>query len=230
MEPHEKPEFARSLLGVGEVYGQKFSPQRQALYWEVLKSYPLADVVEGIARHLADPDVGQFLPKPADIVRQIAGSTDTQAMQAWTKVAAAVARVGSYQTVVFDDWRIHAVIRDMGGWVRMCEMRAEDDPREGGAKADMPFIAREFEKRYRGMKGERAYPAKLIGRSEAENVSRGFEKFVEPPRLIGDQRLAQLTYKRGDNEQARLQIGTLGAKPVAELVQLTAPAKPSDAV
>lgn len=199
MEPTDRKAFATAMVAVGELYGQKLSAERGALYWEVLKGYPLAEVQAAMHRHMADPDSGQFMPKPADIIRHIAGSTDTQAMRAWTKAEKAMRTIGSYQTVVFDDWRIHAVVRDMGGWIALCGMTEDEKP----------FKAREFEKRYRGYRHEdgEEYPRALIGRAEAHNGQKGFH--VDPPLLLGDQDRARLTYEGGGDAAKPLQVGAL---------------------
>lgn len=199
MESTDRQAFARALLAVGEIYGKKLSAQQADLYWQVLKQYPIEDIEAGVHRHIADPDGGQFMPKPADIIRQIGGSGDTAAMLAWSKVEKSTRIVGSYNTVVFDDWKIHAVIRDMGGWIKLCETNMDD----------LPFRAREFEKRYRGYRVESAYPPKLLGRTETQNQAAGYIKYVEPAVLIGDQRRAQLTHDKGDPSAGILQIGTM---------------------
>jgi hypothetical protein len=53
--------------------------------------------------------------KPSDVVRYLEGSTSCQALQAWSKVMQAVKTIDQYDSVVFDDSLIHAVIHDMGG-------------------------------------------------------------------------------------------------------------------
>lgn len=201
MKPSDKPAFLRALVGAAEIHAKKLSPEQIALYWSLLEQHQVEVVVAAIERHMADPDVGMFMPKPADIIRQIAGTSDSRAMLAWSKVERAVRCVGSYQTVAFDDWRIHAVVRDMGGWIRLCET-SEDDK---------PFRAREFEKRYRGYRDHDSvgYPRALLGRAEAANIRSGHR--VDPPVLIGDQRQAALVYSRGADSEAAVQIGTLVA-------------------
>lgn len=195
----EAKAFAEALQDSAAIYGRaKLTASAIELYWRVLERYPLTDVLEGLSRHLADPDAGQFMPKPADVIRNIDGSNDSQAMRAWTKAHKAAGRVGNYQTVVFDDWRIMAVIGDMGGWIAFCAI-TEDEA---------PFKAREFEKRYRGYRDQRTdFPNKLIGRAEAHNSGEGHE--VDPPVLIGDQDRARLVFERGSGEAKRLEIGTL---------------------
>ena len=51
----------------------------------------------------------------ADILRMMQGTSLDSALSAWAKVDKAVRRVGTYETIVFDDEIIHRVIHDMSG-------------------------------------------------------------------------------------------------------------------
>ncbi len=191
--------FAEALQASANVYGRdKLTVGTIELYWRVLERYPIGDVLTALSRHLADPDVGQYMPKPADVVRQIDGSTDTQAMQAWARVMRATRNPGTYATVVFDDWRIHAALSDMGGWVKAGEWAVDE----------LPYRSAEFEKRYRGyLRMDRApYPARLVGRAERD-LPASYEP--DPPVLIGDARLAEMTFE-GGTAPAGLITRTLG--------------------
>ena len=70
--------------------------------------------------HATDPDKGQFAPKVADIIRQLAGTKTDRSLMAWGRVHDAMGRVGAYQDVDFGDSATHAAILDMGGWPKMC--------------------------------------------------------------------------------------------------------------
>ena len=96
---------------------------------------------------------------------------------AWAKVDRAVRQVGTWQSVVFDDALIHRVLHDMGGWLAL-ERKTEDD---------WPFVAKEFQNRYRGYRGrsERPdYPPVLVGATQAHNSRVGGG--APAPVLIGD--------------------------------------------
>jgi hypothetical protein len=110
-----------------------------ALTFRSLEAYPLPEVLHALSQHMLDPDRGQYIPKPADIVRQIDMSTETRAALAWDRVRTAAIRVGQYTNVVFDDQAIHAVVDGMGGWARICEMET----------AQVPQYERQFVQRYR---------------------------------------------------------------------------------
>lgn len=169
--------FYALVSDVYAFYRQDCSSFALNVWWEAMKPFDPAAVGRALSAHAVNPDSGQFLPKPADIVRVLQGGTADQAMAAWSKVDAAIRSVGTYRDVVFDDALIHAVLRDMGGWLQLGE-KSEDE---------WPFIAKEFAVRYRGFVMRRetpAYPPVLIGIAGATN--RKDKQDVEPPVLLGD--------------------------------------------
>lgn len=188
----DRKEFAGLMNAVMSFYGKDISPVSLELWWEALRSFALDDIRRALNTHVTNPDAGQFPPKPADIIRYLQGSTGTQGLQAWSKVEKAIRHVGPYQTVVFDDPSIHAVINDMGGWIKVCE--GNDD--------ELPFKAREFERRYQGyaLNPPREYPKALIGMAEAENRRGGFK--LPSPVLIGNEGKALACYKNGNRVAA----------------------------
>jgi Domain of unknown function (DUF6475) len=194
--------FVDVLQVVGEQYGKKLSEGVIALYWQGLQDYELNAVKDALGKHLRNPDTGMFMPKIADIIRMLQGSTQDAALIAWSKIDRAVRHVGVYETVVFDDALIHAVLASMGGWLWLC----------GQDNEAWPHIARNFEVAYRGFKarGETpAYPPTLIGISEAHNGKAGFA--IKPPTLIGDVAKARMTMEGGSN------------KPVIAITAMSAP-------
>lgn len=177
MVDDDKKEFAQFMTGMFSVYGKEVSPMILRIWFEALKVYDLKSVKDAMARHLLNPDNGQFLPKPADVVKLIGGTTTDSALQAWALVDTSVRSVGTYQSVKFADPLIHKVIQDMGGWVRMGE-KTEDE---------WPFIAKEFQTRYRGLKTLGApveAPEVLTGLTAQQHALAGFTEEVKPV-LIG---------------------------------------------
>lgn len=187
MLTNDVPKFTILMAGMGELYGKTISSQLIDIYWQVLRKYELIDIQNAFQAHVQNPDCGQFFPKPADIVRFIEGNGESKALIAWAKVERAVIQVGRYQSVAFDDPLIHAVIEDMGGWVKLCAMKNDQ----------MPFIANEFQKRYMGYvnKNPVRHPKYLWGILECDNTKNGFE--VEPPVLIGNAEKAKEVLKSG---------------------------------
>ncbi|TDR82187.1 DUF6475 domain-containing protein [Paludibacterium purpuratum] len=170
-------QFDKILEGVTELYGKRLAPFAIEIYWRALQHLDIAVFREAMQRHVTSPDNGQFMPKPADIIRMTQGSSQDKALQAWHKVDKAVRTVGVHRSVAFDDPLIHRAIAEMGGWI-MLGNKTEDE---------WPFVAREFEQRYRAFASRQErpdYPPVLVGISEANNNRKGHDS--EPPALIGD--------------------------------------------
>lgn len=193
MQRSDAAGFKSLLEAVYALYRVDLSEAVLGIWWQAMSGFDLAAVKDALTRHAMNPDSGQFLPKPADVVKLIAGSTLDSALLAWAKVDRAVRSVGTYASVVFDDPIIHVVVTDMGGWLALGQV-TEDD---------WPFRAKEFAERYRGYRLRSAlppYPRSLAGRVETDNGSRGLS--YPPPKVIGDPDRALLVYRRGAEDAA----------------------------
>lgn len=180
--------FEDLLSGVGEIYGKTLSEFALTLWWGALKDYDLTAIRNALSRYVVNPDNGQFMPKPADVVRMIGGTSTDSAMIAWTKVDKAVRQVGTWQDVVFDDPLIHRIIGEMGGWIEFGK-KTEDE---------WPFVAKEFETRYRGYASRGItpeYKGVLTGIANANNSRHGFN--CGKPVLIGDPEKARRVIQMG---------------------------------
>lgn len=191
MTDADKPQFFNLIAGVYAFYRQDISDFAGSVWWEAMKPFDLAAVADALNRHCVNPDTGQFMPKPADVVKMLSGSSQDSAMVAWAKVDKSIRQVGTYASVVFDDPIIHRVLHDMGGWVAL------------GTKSerDWPFVAKEFENRYRGYRIRNEtpeYPKSLIGIAEAQNVQNGHKS--DPPVLVGDARRAKQVLSGGTDK------------------------------
>lgn len=180
-------QFAARLNALGDMYGKPQSEWALTLWWGALSMYDLAAISDALTRHVRNPDSGQFMPRPADVVKMIGGTTIDAALQAWSKVDRAVRCVGPHRDVVFDDPLIHRVLLDMGGWTGLA-MKTE---------REWPFVAKEFENRYRGYaRGPLPeYPPVLEGISNAQNGSA--RQALQPPVLIGLAPAAVEVMRRG---------------------------------
>jgi hypothetical protein len=200
MNKSEKEKLLALVADVCAFYRQDFSAFVGRVWLEAMKPYEFAAVADAMNRHCINPDTGQWMPKPADIVKMLGGSTLDTALLAWSKVDKAVRTVGTYQTVVFDDPLIHRVLQDMGGWVPL------------GTKTDdeWPFVAKEFQNRYRGyaMRSERPeYLPAMIGIAQAQNSRQGLPS--QPPVAIGNAAKCLAVYRGGDAKVA------IGISPLA---------------
>jgi len=210
MEKLDIKSFMKLLANIGELYGKPISAALAELYWLSLKSYEFEDVRKALTAHIHNPDCGQFFPKPADIIRFIEGSGETKALFAWAIVEKAMHQVGSYQTVIFDDPLIHAVLEDMGGWIKLCSTTLDA----------LPFRANEFQKRYMGflIKKPERHPKYLVGITETDNAKNGFE--VKPPLLVGNPKKAQQVMLTGGGRPLAIQTFT---EVIAEVMRQLPP-------
>ncbi len=191
-------EFSRLLNTLSEYFRKPMSPGVMGIYWQGLRDLELTELRAALNAHVQNPDVGQFMPTIADIRRMVGGTTQDSALVAWSKVDRAVRVVGTYADVIFDDPIIHRVIRDMGGWIAI----------GGKSEDEWPFVAKEFETRYRGfrMRGEvPPYEPVMIGIAGAQNRRLGMP--VQQPRLIGDQSACQRV-QIGGTDRPLLEIAT----------------------
>lgn len=174
--------FTNMLSAIGDMKRQPQSQWAFGVWWKALEHYDFNAVDDALIRHVQNPDNGQFMPTPADIIKLIDGSSVDAALVAWAKVDRAVRTVGTGPDVAFDDVTIHRVLHDMGGWTKL----GDKDEKE------WPFVAKEFATRYRGCRtrGELGeYPPILSGTYNMHNVSIGGHA-MQPVQLIGDARKA----------------------------------------
>jgi len=162
MQPSEKPKFLAVLAGVHDFYGKEFTPFSADVWWRCCSGADMEQVSRAFSDHLSDAERGQWMPKPADLVRQLQGTQGDRSRRAWGKVLEAAQRVGAYQSVAFDEPAIHAAVEDVGGWVALC--RTEED--------ELPHLERRFCAAYRayiapGMLAQ--WPPVLMGETALTN-------------------------------------------------------------
>lgn len=179
--------FGHLMRALCELYDKPFSLEKVEIYYNALTRYPLEDVQRAFNAHAADPERGMFMPKPADVVRHLEGTGTARAQAAWTRVYDALRHVGPWQSVVFDDPRIHAVLSDMGGWIALGQLQEKE----------APFRAREFETRYRAYleRPPREYPRQLLGHTAHAALMAGHP--APAPVLVGDPDAARQVYLAG---------------------------------
>lgn len=177
MNHSDYEKFREGIAGVYGFYDKDISDFAFDLWWNALNRYDLKAIIQAFNRHVVNPEAGKWLPKPADIVKMLEGSTLDSAMAAWTVVDKTLREKGAYIDVVFDDPIIHRVIHDMGGWVKFGE-KNEDE---------WPFVAKEFQTRYQSFKSRNEipdHPGVLVGIANAHNRREGHE--LEPYLMIGN--------------------------------------------
>ncbi len=137
MTDREKPEFMKLLISTADLYRQEWSSDVVEIWWNTLKSLGLVQVTRAFSGHIQDPVKGEWMPKPANIIAKIKGSPERSALLAWAEVEEAVSGVGRYETVQFSDPVTNAVVRNLGGWIWLCDQNLDE-----------PWTQKEFERRY----------------------------------------------------------------------------------
>lgn len=168
--------FGMALSACAELYGRTVSEGAMSLWWQALERFDIEAVEQAFRQAVESPDSGQFMPKPADLIRRLEGTSADRRLIAWGKVLDAMQRVGAYRSVVFDDGAIHAAISDMGGWPAIC--RGEVD--------ELPFTQKRFCDLHRAysLRPDIAYPPQLLGDHALTNRLNGHA--AEAPALVGD--------------------------------------------
>lgn len=183
----DKRLFAQTLTGIAEIYGQTVTKAGMQIWWLALERFSDEQVQQALAAHATDAERGQWMPKPADIVRRIEGTPQDAALAAWAKVDHATRRIGTGPSWVFDDPKIHRALQGMGGLSALGRASEEE----------WPHLCREFCKRYSSPMNDGVYPAKLPGwHSDGKPV------------FIGNRDQCLLTMQNGGGEPVALsQIG-----------------------
>jgi hypothetical protein len=187
MKDQDKSRFSKLITDVLAFYKQDVSPFAISVWWQACEPFDFEQVSKALSSHAVDPERGQFAPKPADVVKALAGTRTDRARLAWSKAFDAMQRVGAYQSVAFDDAVIHAVIEDLGGWTKVCRSDLNE----------LSYLEHRFCEAYRAYSGrpDMVYPAKLIGEYEAQNRQEG--RKVAPPMLIGNPQKARDVLRLG---------------------------------
>jgi len=171
--------FSNAFVVLCEIFDKRVSETLTKVYFKALQKFSISEVEKAISSAITSC---KFMPKPVELIELMGGGIEDVARVQATKVFEAVARVGGYESVCFDDPITMAVIeKGYGGWNRLCN-EALDDNR----KWDLI----EFEKLYKSYHAQdiKKY-GHLPGRHEISNNAHGHLDMPKP-RLIGDQKKA----------------------------------------
>ena len=89
MKTGDMERFSLVLGACAELYGRTISEGAMSLWWSILERFDIGQIEQAFRRAVEDPDVGQYMPKPADIIRQINGNPSELALIAWGRVISA---------------------------------------------------------------------------------------------------------------------------------------------
>jgi len=169
MKNEDKRAFFDLMMAAGEVYGREVTQPMAAIYFSALANVSIEQVQEAMMAHMQNPDSGQFFPKPADLIKQMTGTTKQQdaaiedkAAIAWACIDRDIRRIGSYGTLKLEDKQALATVKAMGGWQSICQTET----------SKMEWKRKEFIRMYETF--ERmpldALPSSLPGRIEMSEV------------------------------------------------------------
>ena len=196
MEDLDKKRFAELMGGLAQTFATDISTRDLENYWQLLRGYPLSQIEPALIGYCVSPEGHKFMPKPGEIVGALQGKQNEQSLLAWVKVTKGIRQVGASKTVIFDDPLIHAVIADLGGWIRLCRL----------TERELNFQQREFERLYACylQRPLRRYPRQLTGIADTANAASGYEERQKPV-LLGDPTQAAFVYQKGTDSQLPFQ-------------------------
>lgn len=189
MHATDKPALVQIVTDVLAYYRQPVSEFTLSVWWQACQPFTLEQVRHGLTAHAVDAERGQFAPKVADLIRILQGTYTDRAQLAWGKALEAMAAVGAYTDVIFDDPAIHAAIEDLGGWPKVCRTETKE----------LSYLQHRFcesHKAYTG-RGKFDYPRRLMGdRSpDFEYEKKGLP--LPKPAFVGNPERARLVYEGG---------------------------------
>lgn len=134
-------------------------------YMMGMEDIPVSCIRTAVSRAIREQ---KFMPSVAEL-RRLAGEMDSEAraITAWACVRDQIAKVGGYRSITFTDAAINATIRQLGGWVHLCEQTTDTLDKT---------ISHQFRKSYQalvqyGVSEELAAP--LFGICDQQNGHRG---------------------------------------------------------
>lgn len=115
----DRERLLQTLAATYAYYERELTEFAVGLWLEDLDSHPIDEVCAAFVRHRRDPQRGQWLPKSADILRQLQGDSAERAVTAWTHLLAEIRRVGAYGRPEIDETTREA-LATVGGWGAVC--------------------------------------------------------------------------------------------------------------
>ena len=167
-------ELTKLLFMTADYYKETLSEGDINLWLRDLSPFSFDDILSAFGKWRQSSD---RMPKISNIVEIIRGSEEDLALAALIKVESAMSRYGSYATVVFDDPIIHAVIPELGGWVRTCRL----------SENEFTWWKKDFRERYQHHLRYGTLtnlPPKLLGIFDEKNLL--FGEKPQKPKVVGN--------------------------------------------
>ena len=165
MEASDAKQFTELMTALAATFGRNAGEALLLGYRMGLEDLPIKSIKTAIGKAMREKE---YMPTVAEL-RCLAGvmTLTARAALAWEAFGNAVQRVGYYGSPDFDDKVINAVAWNLGGWMRCCDLPAEDFDK---------WLRKDFEKIYvqffnAGIGDEQAMH--LVGYHEKMNLSSG---------------------------------------------------------
>lgn len=144
----QKSYLLSCLLKLAAAANVQITKATQAVYLEQLSQLTRYQIENAVQRTIMEWDKPNMMPPISFILARGAQSAgldeETLAVQGWSGVQAEIRRVGVYrgqyncEPHIFDAATEHAV-RQVGGYIRLCNLTADND-----GKDPTPFVRRDF--------------------------------------------------------------------------------------
>ena len=164
----DRPQFAQAITALASSFRSETDEALLEGYWWALDDLELVAVQRAIRAAMRQC---KFMPAAVEL-RELAGgmSPASRAIVAWEKFAGAVSRHGAYETITFDDHAINATIRNLGGWIKVCDLPGDEFDK---------WLRKDFERVYQaylqtGTSAEAGAP--LLGIFDQENGRQGYDQ------------------------------------------------------
>ena len=176
MNDGDEMRVAELIALLAEGFRQSVTEATLLAYWMALQDLPFKSVKTAVTKAIREC---KFMPTAAEL-RSMSGelSLAQRAATAFEAVSRATKSIGPYKSVNFDDPICNAVIRNLGGWQRLCEVESEEEFEK--------WIRKDFERVYiliaqqDRVAPERCQP--LLGYFDTQNSGNGYG--VRPPELV----------------------------------------------
>ena len=188
MKPEDRERFCVAMGTMAEVFQKKPSQSLAEIYFDVLKDMDIDTFEKACARLFNTRTITGTFPLVAEIREAAGGGKHALVLriqQAWDKFIYALRRHGYYDSVIFDDPIIHAILRSWGGWLEWSGNRDMDDKEE-----DLKWVRKDFEKLYAALANRENHepPEVCVGFIEARNTRTGYTEHIPAPFLITNNR------------------------------------------
>lgn len=171
----DKHKFIKLMTGLCDLYNHTPSEFTYDMYYNIFKDFDYFEI-EAATRDCIMQHKYNTLPKPAEILEFLTGTSNDKALRAWMQVLKAIKDVGYYKSVEFSDPAISQCVQHLGGWMWLCSQEIKE----------MPFVEKRFLESYRTIiKRGDSIGHRLIGFIEAKNRAKGYLQDIPKPVRIG---------------------------------------------